>query len=76
MTQSGTTIPYAKVHTSAHVVSKESVHYQHYKPWLLREASTQDLSNLGDKGRLYTHPVQEGWQGVRKQRERLISTAK
>jgi len=32
MTWSGTTIPYAQVRTSAHAVSKESVHYQHYEP--------------------------------------------
>lgn len=76
MTPSGTTIPYAKVRTSAHVVSKESVHYQHYEPRLLREATPPDLSNPGDKGRLYAHPVREGWQGVRKQRERWISTEK
>lgn len=76
MTLGGTTIPYAEVCTSVHVVSKESVHYQHYETWLLREATTRDLSNPGNKGRLYAHLVQEGWQGVRKQREKLISTEK
>lgn len=54
MTGSGTTIPYTKLHFSAHMVSKASGHYQHCQPWLRREATPPAVSSLGDKGRLCT----------------------